>query len=166
MFVRQVTKSLRLHAERRIELARQILKSDERREFDDCVFIEVLSELNKLLRGGPAVRECNGFRVRQGGLFPVRIQTTGLKAGKFPEFFLRDSPFQRRCRIDVHAKSAPVDLGNPHGNQGAERWFDGGLLPVKRTVEQRKGGEHSWRSSPKPRGFEHGTVAAFLIPEK
>jgi hypothetical protein len=44
MFVRQVTKSLRLHAESGVELARQILKSDERREFDDCVFIEVLSE--------------------------------------------------------------------------------------------------------------------------
>jgi hypothetical protein len=70
--------TLRRDPERCIELAREVLKRDERSQLDNCVVVEMLPERNEVFRRRASIRVGDGFRVAKRRLLGRRETFTRL----------------------------------------------------------------------------------------
>jgi len=116
---RRLAEALSGHAKRTVELARHVLERDQSRQFHDAVIVEIISQALHLLIFHPQVGSRHGLGVAEDRLLAAIKQIALTPSLESFHLFWAHPSLDERCRVQIDAKGANVDLRRTDGDEGA-----------------------------------------------
>ena len=112
----QAAETLRCHAESGVELAREVLKGDERRQLDDRLAIKVRTEALEVPRFRLSVRIGDRLGVGQCRTLPF-AKPELISKSQCRKLIKIDTSLTPHGRIEIDTKGTPVDLRDAYHDQ-------------------------------------------------